>query len=137
VPSLEYSHEVSLGSVLIKKEKNMLEQTLRFRPALVLILGLSLLCLGSLAQAYDNHGNRYRYHDGQWYGQGDVVVTDVPVGSVIETLPPQYTTVVVGSNSYYYDNTRYYSRSPDGTYIVVERPVVVEAPAAPLIQIKL
>src|SRR5579863_944852 len=115
----------------------MKKQNLRFGSALVLVLGLALLCLGTSARADDNRGDRYRYHDGGWHGQGDVVVTDVPVGSVIETLPPQYTTVVVGSNSYYYDNTRYYSRSPDGTYVVVETPVVVAAPSAPLIQVKL
>jgi len=133
----------------------MLKQNLRFRRVYALIFGLALLCLGAYAQAddrgdnhqrdnYRNHedshrydGDRYHYREGHWYGRRDVVVSDVPIGSVIESLPPEYTTVVVGSNSYYYDNTRYYSRSPDGTYVVVERPVVVEKQSAPLIQIKL
>ena len=111
------------------------------RSALTLIFGLSLLCLGAFAQADDNRGdnhqgdehsnqgdnhsnqgNRYHYRDGHWYGQGEVLVSDPAIGAVVETLPPQNTTVVVGNTSYYYDNARYYSRSPDGTYIVVAAP---------------
>jgi hypothetical protein len=129
----------------------MLKQNLRSRFGLVFVFGFSLLCLGVCARADDDRGDnhrnqgdnhssqrdRYHYREGHWYGQGDVIVSDVPVGSEIESLPPQYTTVVVGDNSYYYDNTRYYSRSPDGAYVVVERPVVVERQSSPLIQIKL
>ena len=112
----------------------MLKQILRFRSVLVLIFGLSLLSLGALARAddnrgdnygdnhRDNHNNRYHYRDGRWYGQGEVVVPNLVVGAEVESLPPQYTTVVVGNTSYYYDNARYYSRSPDGAYVVVEEP---------------
>jgi hypothetical protein len=119
----------------------MLKQTLRLRSALVLIFGLSLLCLGSVARADgdrgDNHGNRYHYRDGRWYGQGEVVVPNIEIGSVVETVPPQGRIVVVGNSRYYYDNTRYYSQQPDGSYVVVERPVVVEQQSAPSIQIRL
>jgi len=122
----------------------MLKPNLRFRLGLVFVLGLSLLCLGVSVRADDDRGDnhrnqrdnhnsqrdRYHYREGHWYGHGDVVVSDVPVGSEIESLPPQYKTIVIGNNSYYYDNTRYYSRSPDGDYVVVERP------SAPLVQIK-
>jgi hypothetical protein len=112
----------------------MFKKTLKFGSALALILGLSLLSFGTFARADDNQGNnyqgdsqnnqgdQYRFHDGQWHGQGDVVVSDLPVGSVVEDLPPKYTTLVAGNTSYYYDNTRYYSRLPDGTYIVVKAP---------------
>jgi hypothetical protein len=112
----------------------MLKQNLRSRAALTLIFGLSLLCLGAFAQADDNRGDdhqgdnhrnntdRYHYREGHWYGQGEVLVSDPAIGAVIETIPPQNTTVIVGNSSYYYDNTRYYSRSPDGTYIVVAAP---------------
>ncbi len=97
----------------------MIKQTLRFKPALVLILGLSVLCSGVFAQA---EGNRYHYRDGHWYGQGEVVVSSIGVGSVVESLPPEHTTIVVEKTPYYYDNTRYYSESPDGTYVVVTAP---------------
>jgi hypothetical protein len=104
----------------------MLKQILRFRPALVLIFGVSLLSLGTLARADDNHGdnqgNRYHYRNGQWYGQGDVVVADIPVGAVVVTLPPQNKFVVYGNTHYVYDNTRYYIQSPDGSYVVVAPP---------------
>ena len=116
----------------------MLKQILRFRSVLVLIFGLSLLSLGAFARAddnrgdnrgdnhgdnhRDNHGNRYHYRDGRWYGQGEIVVPNLVVGAEVEALPPQYTTVVVGNTPYYYDNSRYYNRLPDGAYVVVEAP---------------
>ena len=130
----------------------MLKQNLKIRTVLILAFGLSLLCSGTYAKADDDrgdrhddrgdghrdHGNRYHYRNGHWYGQGEILVSDPGIGMEVEGLPPQYTTVVVGNNSYYYDKTRYYSRSPDGSYVVVENPsVVVERPSAPLIQIKL
>ena len=118
----------------------MLKRNLRFRTALTLIFGLSLLCVGACAQADDNQGDnqgdhhrnqrdnhsnqrdRYHYRDGHWYGHGEVIVSDPAIGAVVETLPPQNAIVVVGNSSYYYDNTRYYSRSSDGAYIVVAAP---------------
>ena len=112
----------------------MLKQILRFRSVLVLIFGLSLLSLGAFARADDNrggdhgdnrgnnHSNRYHYRDGRWYGQGEIVVPNLIVGAQVESLPPQYTTVVVGNTPYYYDNARYYNRLPDGAYVVVEAP---------------
>jgi len=116
----------------------MLKHILRFRSVLVLIFGLSLLSLGAFARADDNHGdnrgdnhgdnhrdnhsNRYHYRDGRWYGHGEIVVPNLVVGAEVESLPPQYTIVVVGNTSYYYDNSRYYNRLPDGAYVVVEAP---------------
>ncbi|MBF0572131.1 MAG: hypothetical protein HQL12_09735 [Candidatus Omnitrophica bacterium] len=116
----------------------MARKILRFRSALVFIFGLAFLCLGTLARA-DDHGNRYHYRDGQWYGHGEILVPNLKIGAVVETVPPQGRIVVVENTRYYYDNTRYYSQSPDGSYVVVEAPttVVVERPATPLIQIRL
>jgi hypothetical protein len=104
----------------------MLKQISRPRSALALIFGMSLLCLGTLARADndrgDNQGNRYHYRDGQWYGQGDVVVPDIAIGAVVDSLPPQNKIVVFGNVHYIYDNTRYYIQSPDGSYVVVAAP---------------
>ncbi len=133
---LDPCQNTSMSGGSIGKDKKMLKQNLRTKSALTLIFGLSLLCIGAFAQAdynqgdnhsnqgdnHRNNGDRYHYREGHWYGQGEVLVSDPAIGAVVETLPPQNTTVVVGNGSYYYDNTRYYSRSPDGTYIVVAAP---------------
>ena len=119
-------------------DMKMLKQILRFRSVLVLIFGLSLLSLGAFARAddnrggnygddhrdnhRDNHRNRYHYRDVRWYGQGEIVVPNLVVGAEVESLPPRYTTVVVGNTPYYYDNARYYNRLSDGAYVVVEAP---------------
>jgi len=116
----------------------MLKQILRFRLSFVLIFGVSLLSLGAFARADDNrdvnhrdnhgdnrgnnHSNRYHYRDGRWYGHGETVVPNLVVGAEVESLPPQYTTVVVGNTPYYYDHSRYYNRLSDGAYVVVEEP---------------
>jgi hypothetical protein len=100
----------------------MLKQTLRFRSVLALVFGLSLLSLSAFAQGY-NHGNRYHYRDGRWYDHSEVAVPDIAVGAEVESLPPQYTTVVVANTPYYYDNSRYYNRASDGSYVVVAAPV--------------
>lgn len=97
----------------------MLKQTLRTRSFLALVLGVAVLSSGVCAWA---EGNRYHYRDGHWYGQGEVVVTDIGIGSFVESLPPQHTTVVYANTPYYYDNVRYYSQSSDGTYVVVAAP---------------
>jgi len=111
----------------------MLKQILRLKSALIFIFGLSLLCIGVSARADDNHSNqgdnhnnrgnhRYHYRSGHWYGQDEVIVPNLAIGSEVVSLPPQNTTVLVGNSSYYYDNTRYYTKSPDGSYIVVALP---------------
>lgn len=63
----------------------MFKQTLRFRSVLVLIFGLSLLCLGSFARADGDRGERsrhghyqHRHHDGMWYTHDEVIVQSVP-----------------------------------------------------------
>jgi hypothetical protein len=134
----------------------MLKQTLRFRSALVLVLGLSLLCSGAFAQRdgnrgdrrgnnrgdsrvdnrRDNRGDRYHYRDGRWYGRGwfgwEFAVSALAIGALVESLPPQHTTVVVENTSYYYDNNVYYRQLPDGAYVVVQPPVLVSPQVQPL-----
>jgi len=132
----------------------MLKQTLRFRSALVLALGLSLVCSGAFAQRDDNRGDqrgnnggdrresnqkdnrrdnqsynrgsRYHYRDGRWYSRGwfgwEFAVAALTIGAIVETLPPQHTTVVVENTPYYYDNSVYYRQLPDGAYVVVQPP---------------
>jgi hypothetical protein len=63
----------------------MTKNTLRFGTALVLILGVSLLCLGTFARADGDRGEksrhgdfRYRHHDGMWYRHDEVVVVQRP-----------------------------------------------------------
>jgi len=63
----------------------MFKETLRFRSALVLILGLSLLSFGTFARADGDRGEKsrhghyqHRHHDGMWYAQDEVVVERAP-----------------------------------------------------------
>ena len=63
----------------------MFKQTLRFRLPLTLILGLSLLSLGTFARADGERGERgrhghyqHRHHDGRWYTHDEVIVHSAP-----------------------------------------------------------
>lgn len=63
----------------------MFKKFLGFRAVLVLILGLSLLSLGTFAHADGDRGEkyrhgdyRYRHHDGMWYAHGEVIVRSAP-----------------------------------------------------------
>ena len=47
----------------------MLKHTLRFRPALVLVFGLSLLCSGVFAQGHENQGDRKENNRGDSRGE--------------------------------------------------------------------
>jgi len=109
----------------------MLKQILKFRSVLVLMIGLSFLYLGTFAQADDNqsnqggsYGNRYHFRNGHWYGPGEVPVSHLSVGAIVEALPPQHTTIVVENIPYYYDNILYYKQMPDNTYVVVSAPLI-------------
>jgi hypothetical protein len=135
----------------------MLKQSLKFRSALVLALGLSLVCSGAFAQGNGdrgdrkgndradsrqvnqrdnqrnnqsyNQGSRYHYRDGRWYSRGwfgwEFAVAALTIGAIVESLPPQHSTIVVGNTPYYYDNTVYYRQLPDGAYVVVQPPALV------------
>ncbi len=63
----------------------MFKNTLKFRSALVFILGLSLLSFGTFARADGDRGERsrhghyqHRHHDGRWYTHDEVVVQRAP-----------------------------------------------------------
>ena len=93
------------------------------------------------AQSHDNghgdrnngrgagHGNRHYYHNGNWnrngwYGWG----SPAPVfsnGVLVASLPPGYTTVLVGGNTYFYGNDMYFRQMPAGGFAVVTIPYVI------------
>lgn len=118
----------------------MLKQILRMRTVLMLLFGLSLSCPGTFAQVvHDNgygsrgngqrmgHGARHYYHNGTWnrngwYGWGipGPVYSD---GVLVASLPPGYTTVIVGGNSYFYGNDTYFRQMPAGGFAVVTGPI--------------
>jgi hypothetical protein len=108
----------------------MLKQILRFRTALMLLLGLSLFCPGVFAQGHNRgngsqragHGTRHYYHNGNWnrngwYGWG-VPAPVFSAGVLVTSLPPGYTTVVVGGNTYYYGENTYFRQSAGGFAVV-------------------
>ena len=124
----------------------MLKQIARLRAGLALLLGILLFCSSAFAMGNnyrsdnrgdnrgynsndnrgDNRGERHYYRDGRWYKHdsrgNEVSVADLVIGALVESLPPQHTTVVVQNTPYYYDNRHYYRQSPDGVYVVVEPP---------------
>ncbi len=133
----------------------MFKRTLRIKSALTFVLAISLLCSGSFARGDDHwggrrgnergdrreghwndgHGDRYRYHDGGWYRSGwfgwEFAVAALAIGTMVELLPPNHTTVIVGETPYYYDGRVYYKQLPDNIYVVVQPPVVVSPQAQP------
>ena len=124
----------------------MLKQIIRLKIGLVLLFGIALLCPSASAMARDyegdsrgdhknddrndnrrdNRGERHYYRDGRWYKHDsaghEIAVAALAIGALIESLPPQHTTVIVQNTPYYYDNTRYYQQMPDGTLVVVPPP---------------
>ena len=124
----------------------MLKQVLRFRVVLVILLMLTLFCPGAFARGDDRGGNRgynrvdnrgynrgYRhyYRDGRWYRPGwfgfGIVVSALAIGALIDSLPPRHTIVVVEGTSYYHDDSYYYRQAPNGGYMVVSQPVIVQS----------
>jgi len=76
------------------------------------------------------HYDRGRWHRSGWFGF-DVVVSTIAVGTVVESLPAGYTTVVVAGMPYYCHNNIYFRSYQPAGYIVVPAPAaVVTAPAA-------
>ena len=123
----------------------MLKKILNFRVALIIFLGLSLCCSGAFAREDDrgvnsgysrtdnrgsNRGDRHYYRDGRWYRPGwfglGVVVSALAIGALIDSLPPRHTTVIVEGTSYYHDDRYYYRQLPEGGYVVVSAPVIVQ-----------
>jgi len=77
-------------------------------------------------------GDHYFYHGGHFFrqrGPGFVVVAP-PLGAVVAILPPLYTTIVVGGETYYTYQDVYYQRVPAGFVVVpAPAPVVINEPA--------
>ena len=77
-----------------------------------------------------NRGDRHYYRDGRWYKHDsmghDIVVVALAIGALIDALPPRHTTVVVEGNPYYHDDRYYYRQYPNGGYVVVPAPVIVQ-----------
>ncbi|MBF0532931.1 MAG: hypothetical protein HQL23_07545 [Candidatus Omnitrophica bacterium] len=73
-----------------------------------------------------HRGERYHYRDGRWYKRGwfgwEFAASVVSIGALIESLPPNHSTIVVQDTPYYYDGQRYYQQLPDGIYVVVQPP---------------
>jgi hypothetical protein len=70
-------------------------------------------------------GHNYYYSSGIWYQRSGVSFSVVipPIGIVVPILPPDYTTVWVGANPYYYGGGAYYAWRPAMSgYQVVEAP---------------
>ncbi len=117
----------------------MFEQISRFRVFLVILLMLTLICPVAYARGDDrgyggwhHGGERHYYRDGRWYRHGwfgfDWLVTGLALGALIDALPPRHTTVVVQGVPYYYGDNHYYRQAPNGGYVVVSPPVLVQPP---------
>jgi len=115
----------------------MLKQVLRFKVVLVMFLMLTLFSPGAFAQGDDrrghrgdDRGHRHYYRDGRWYEHGwfglGFVVSALAIGALIDSLPPRHTTVVIAGVPYYHDDRYYYRQLPEGGYVVVPVPVIVQ-----------
>ncbi len=119
----------------------MLKQIARLRVGLVLLLGMILFSSGAFAMADrrainngDNRGynkeERHYYRNGRWYKHDsrghEITVTDLFIGALIESLPPRHTTVVIQGAPYYHDDRYYYRQAPNGGYVVVSQPVIIQ-----------
>ena len=115
----------------------MLKQVLRFKVVLVILLMLVLFCPVVFARGDDrghdrggDRGHSHYYRDGRWYEHGwfgfGFAVSALAIGALIDALPPRHTTVVVEGTPYYHDDSYYYRQLPEGGYVVVPAPVVVQ-----------
>ena len=77
----------------------------------------------------EGQGERNYYRDGRWYRHDprghEIAVEVLDNGALIESLPPQHTTVIIEGASYYHDDRYYYRPAPRGGYTVVQPPVRV------------
>jgi hypothetical protein len=116
----------------------MLKQILRFKVGLIMLLMLILFCPAAFARGDDrgdnrghNRGDRHYYRDDRWYRHGwlgfGFAVSALTIGALIDFLPPRYTTVVVEGIPYYHDDRYYYRQLPEGGYVVVPEPVIVQS----------
>ena len=119
----------------------MLKLFLRFRVVLAILLMLTMFCPGAFARGDDrggnsgysdnrgyNRGERYYYRDGGWYKPGwfgfGIAVAALAIGALIDSLPPEHTTIIVQGTPYYYGDNHYYVQAPNGGYVVVAPPML-------------
>ena len=99
----------------------------KFKVLIVLFLVLALFC--QEAYAWGGGGGRYYYRGNRWYRHGllgfDIAVAALTIGALVYSLPPRYTTVVIGGVPYYYYDNIYYRPCPGG-YVVVPAPVMTQ-----------
>lgn len=75
-------------------------------------------------------GSHYYFQGGVWFRSVGLnfIVTLPPFGIVIPFLPPDYTTLWLGSVPYYYANDVYYTQYPSGPgYVVVDPPANIDS----------
>jgi hypothetical protein len=146
---MSFCYVVNNARRSLLRRPDMLKQVLRLRVVLVILLMLTLFCPGAFARGDDkggnkggnkgysrsdnrgyNRGDRHYYRNGRWYRRGwfgfEFVVSVLAIGAFIDSLPPRHTTVVVESTPYYHDDRYYYRQLPEGGYVVVPAPVIVQ-----------
>ncbi len=109
----------------------------------ILISGFSFFSLSGCEGGYyrggnrgyvreDNRGDRHYYRDGRWYRRSssgtDIIVSSLVIGAFIDSLPPSHTIVEAEGTSYYHDDRYYYKQRPEGGYVVVPAPVIIQSP---------
>jgi hypothetical protein len=125
----------------------MLRKSYKFTAVVVIVSGLALALPYSDAFAQPHGGrrggngpgvnsreqrggDRHYYRNGGWYRHGwlgfDIAVSTLAIGSLIDSLPPRHTTVVVAGTPYYYSDNYYYRPYAYGGYVVVPPPVLAQ-----------
>ena len=87
---------------------------------------------GGITNLIGRNGECYYYQGGNWFRwRGDWyrwwggawIVVDAPVGMLVPSLPPHYTTIGRSETPYYYANETYYVWNPErSAYEVVPAP---------------
>ncbi|MFA5362956.1 MAG: hypothetical protein WC335_06930 [Candidatus Omnitrophota bacterium] len=131
----------------------MLKQIARLRVGLVILLGILLFCSDAFAMAVrrrdnsrdergDNRRNdkrdnrkdsregRHYYRNDRWYRRdsrgNEIPVLALSIGAFIDALPSRHTTLVIQGAPYYHDDRYYFRQHPNGGYVVVAPPVIVQ-----------
>lgn len=114
----------------LMRSVEMLKQVSRLQIVVVLFL-IAALFYPVDAFAWGHGDGRYYYHGGRWYRPSrfwfDVAVPAITLGTIVASLPPGYTTVVVKGVPYYYYDNAYFQVYPSGGYVVIPSPVAVSA----------
>ena len=112
----------------------MFKYCLRFRVFLIILLILTLFSPAVFARGDDrgqDRGHSHYYRDNRWFERGwfgfGFVVSALAIVALIESLPPRHTTIVVEGTPYYHDDRYYYRQLPQGGYVVVPEPVIVQS----------